>query len=362
MRELAAFWRDRVKFLTTFFEGGHATASGHVSARACTPADARDRQIAEYWRDFTTACGLLYASVMTQSSSTTGSSLHSLVRARVAVFAPVLSALLALPSLAHAEEPAPPSAASEFTQAPAVPAAPADPAPAAQAAPAVPAAPQTTATLAPPHDAPSSTLTLTRPRVHEGFYLRLTTGPSVLTLNGHGPYGSASLTNGGAGGMIAIGGAVTPGFVLAGLVGGSAFNARFKGGPFEDATVSSKGKTSTASDRASGGFGMVGMLVDWYPEPTGGWHAGAATGLGVTVLTNQADDRDFAGVNLAGSVFGGYDWALGRKWSLGLQLVVSGGTRTKMMEEDHTEKHDTHDTGYRLTPFSIGVQASLLYF
>ena len=183
-----------------------------------------------------------------------------------------------------------------------------------------------------------------------------------MTMNGHGPYGSASLTNAGYGGMIAIGGAVAPGLVLAGTIQGSVFDAKFKGGPFENGTVSARGKTSTASDRSTAGFGMLGVLVDWYPEPTGGWHVGGSTGLGAIVLTNGADDRDFAGVNFAGSVFGGYDWALGRKWSLGLQLVASGATRTKLMEEDPSDKNDTRDTGYRLTPFSVGVQASLLYF
>lgn len=215
---------------------------------------------------------------------------------------------------------------------------------------------------APASDAPSSKLTLTRPRVHEGFYLRLTTGPSFMTLNGHGPYGSASLTGAGYGGMVAIGAAVAPGFVVAGTLQGAAFNAEFNGGPFEHATVTSNGKTYPASDRATGGAGMLGVLVDWYPEPRGGWHVGGSTGLGAIVLENSADDRDFAGVNLAGSVFGGYDWALGRKWSLGLQLVVSGGTRTKLMEEDPNKENDPRDTGYRLTPFSVGVQASVLYF
>ncbi|HYQ02268.1 MAG TPA: hypothetical protein VER96_26520 [Polyangiaceae bacterium] len=299
---------------------------------------------------------------MTQSSSTTvGSMFRSMMHARAVVCAPVFSALLALPSLAHAQEPSVSAAAPESTAAPAEQAAPAVQADA--AAPAAPAAHATPATsVAPTHDAPNSTLKLSRPRVHEGFYLRLTTGPTLLTLNGHGPYGSASLTGGGAGGMIAIGGAVAPGFVLAGMIGGSGFKAEFNGGPFEDGTVIARGKTYTASDRASGGFGMVGMMFDWYPDPSGGWHFGAAPGLGVTILTNQADHRDFGGVNFAGSAFGGYDWALGRKWSLGLQLVVSGGTQTKLVEEDHSKENDVRDTGYRLTPFSVGVQASVLYF
>lgn len=287
--------------------------------------------------------------------------LRSVVRAPHAVFAPVMVATLSLSSLASAQEPATAEApaAVPAPEAAAVPVAPVESvAPAAPAA----AAPAATAPQVVASDEVHTLPARAPARLHEGFYLRLTSGPTFLTLNGHGPYGSASLTGAGAGGMIAIGGAVAPGFVLAGTIGGSAFNAEFNGGPFENGTVLSKGKTYTASDRATGGFGTLGILVDWYPEPRGGWHVGGAAGLGVIVLTNAADDRDFGGVNFAGNVFGGYDWSLGRKWSLGLQLVVGAGTRSKLVEEDETQKNDTRDTGYRLTPFSVGVQASLLYF
>ena len=299
---------------------------------------------------------------MTQSSSTTvGPTLRSLVRARAAVFAPVIIATLSLSSLAHAQEPSTPTA----PEAPPTAVAPAPEAPAPSTAPVAPAAPAAPAAPVAPIAAADTSLPrppLARLKLHEGFYLRLTSGPSFMTLNGRGPYGTSSLTNGGYGGMLSIGGAVAPGFVLAGTIQGSVFNAKFKGGPFENGTVSARGKSYDASDRATGGFGMLGVLVDWYPEPSGGWHVGGSTGVGALVLTNSADERDFGGVNFAGSVFGGYDWALGRKWSLGLQLVVSGATRTTLMEEDHDDTHDTHDTGYRLTPFSVGVQASVLYF
>ena len=198
-------------------------------------------------------------------------------------------------------------------------------------------------------------------RVHQGFYLRFTSGPSFASLHGHGPSrASASITDSGAGGSIAIGGALVPGLVLAGTIQGTAFNAEFKGGPFADATVSVNGRTRSASPKAQGGFGMMGMLVDWYPQPTGNWHAGFSTGVGVVALSNSADDSDFAGLNFAGSLFGGYDWALGRKWSLGLQLIASGGTSTQLKVD--FESHEPRNSGYYLTPFSLGVQASLLYF
>src|SRR6185369_3787386 len=183
---------------------------------------------------------------MTQSSLTTiGSTLRSLVRARAAVLAPVITATLSLSALAQAQEPSTPTA-QEATP---TTVAPVEPAPAPAAATPVESTPALAAT--PTADAPASKLTLTRPKLHQGFYLRLSSGPGFMTLNGHGPYGSASLTNAGYGGMIAIGGAVAPGFVLAGTIQGSAFDAKFKGGPFENGTVSARGKTSAASDRST---------------------------------------------------------------------------------------------------------------
>ena len=251
---------------------------------------------------------------MTQSRTVTltvrSSSLA--LRARAAVFIPVLSAALALSSVAQAE---------------------------------------------PTAHASAEHATLSLPRVHQGFYLRLSSGPSVTTLRGRGPSGSASLTGGGESGFIAIGGAVAPGLVLAGTLQGTGFTADFKGGPLSDATLTANGETHSASHRAQAGIGMLGLLLDWYPQPRGGWHAGIATGIGAVGLTNSADDSDLGGVNLSGSVFGGYDWALGRDWALGLQLTASGGTSTKLHEDP-----GAHDSGYRLTPVSLGVQASLLYF
>ena len=193
--------------------------------------------------------------------------------------------------------------------------------------------------------------------MHEGFYLRMGSGPSVVSLSGHGPSGSASLTSGGESGFVTIGGAVAPGLVLAGTVQGAAVTSEFKGGPLAGATVTSNGATRSASRKAEAGIGMVGVLLDWYPEPKAGWHAGVATGIGGVGVTNLADDSSVGGVNFGGSVFGGYDWALGRNWALGLQLTASGATSTKLREDS-----GSHDSGYRLTPLTVGVQASVLYF
>lgn len=274
-------------------------------------------------------------------------------------------ATLSLCSLAHAQEPTTGEGSTVTAEQPPLDAPSQPPVanqPSTMPAPATPAAPAVLPAAPPMRLAPPSDHHPYRPhgRVHEGFYLRLGSGPSFTTLRGHGPSGSASITDSGTSGFIAIGGALAPGLVLAGTLQGTAFNADFKGGPLTDATVRSNGQTRSASRKADGGFGMLGILVDWYPRPAGGWHTGFATGVGAVGLTNTADDSDLGGLNFAGSVFGGYDWALGRKWALGLQLTASGATRTKL--KDDFDSHDSRDSGYRLTPLSVGVQASLLYF
>jgi hypothetical protein len=293
---------------------------------------------------------------MSQSSYVTSTcrTVSSALRTRAAIFAPVFSAAVSFASFAHAEPP-PANAASVDAPAP-LSASPAAVSPPSTVPPSTVPSPVTqpsapSAPVSADHAAPLPA------RVHEGFYLRLGSGPSVVSLSGHGPSGSASITGSGESGFIAIGGALVPGLVLAGTLQGTSVTAELKGGPFADATVTSNGKTRSASNKAEAGIGMVGLLLDWYPAPKAGWHAGLATGIGGVGLTNRADDSSFGGVNFAGSLFGGYDWALGRDWALGLQLSASGATSTKLVEDP-----GAHDTGYRLTPLSLGVQASVLYF
>src|SRR5207247_10086382 len=126
---------------------------------------------------------------MTQSNSTTVSStLRSMVRTRVVVFAPIMIATLSLSSLARAQEPATPEAAASATAPSGTTAPPAGAiavAPSAPAAPSTPAAlttttitTTTTTTGAPAFAEPVGTPAATRTRVHEGFYLRLTSRPS----------------------------------------------------------------------------------------------------------------------------------------------------------------------------------------
>jgi hypothetical protein len=74
-------------------------------------------------------------------------------------------------------------------------------------------------------------------------------------------------------------------------------------------------------------------------------------------VINQADDSTLFGTSATGSLFGGYDWAIGPRWSLGVQALVSGSTNASMKD-----KSDQGHTGYKLRSISVGVGVSLLYF
>jgi hypothetical protein len=145
--------------------------------------------------------------------------------------------------------------------------------------------------------------------------------------------------------------------VLAGTVFGSTTHATFNGGPFRDAKITLNGSELNASHQADASFAQLGLLIDWYPNPAAGWHAGLSAGLGALVVTSHADDSSLVGVSPAGTLFAGYDWPIAKNWSLGLSLTVAGAGAATMKHSSGGE-----DAGYRLTPFSAGAQISLLYF
>jgi len=185
----------------------------------------------------------------------------------------------------------------------------------------------------------------------------MSSGPGFLSLRGNGPAGTASLASSGSMGGLTLGGSIARGLVLAGTVSGATTQATFNGGPFRDAKITLNGSELNASHKAEASFAELGVLIDWYPNPAAGWHAGLSAGLGALVITNNADDSSLVGVSPAGTLFGGYDWSIGRSWSLGLSLALAGAGKATMKHSSGGE-----DAGYQLTPFSASVQASLLYF
>jgi hypothetical protein len=181
---------------------------------------------------------------------------------------------------------------------------------------------------------------------HDGFYLRLSGGLSYLAFSGSGPIGDASVSDAGAGSLIAIGGTISRGLVLAGAVQVASVRNDFKG--VEDPSTGRAYRDAKATVSAN----TIGVLADWYPEPTGGWHVGGMIGLSALLL-READIADAQGNAVSGTVFGGYDWWIGPQWSLGLMAVVSG-TTSASMEDD-----DGNDLGYKFNALSAGLSYAL---
>jgi hypothetical protein len=193
--------------------------------------------------------------------------------------------------------------------------------------------------------------------IRGGFYLRFASGIGGVNVAGTGPKGDASLSGLGSTSLIAIGGNVVRGLVLAGTVQASTISSTFNGGPFVGENVTSNGQSLTASSKADASASILGILVDWYPDPADGWHVGLSAGFGATSIKNQADDKTMSGTSAAGSFFGGYDWAIGPAWSLGLAIVGSGVTSASLKDSS-----DQSNTGYRLKSYSVGISGSFLYF
>ena len=196
-------------------------------------------------------------------------------------------------------------------------------------------------------------------RTRQGFYMRILDGVGFMSAAGTGPNGNSSVSGLGSSSVIGLGGSIRPGLVLGGALLASDVTAKFKGGPFGDATVTTQDKTKTfpATSKATVGTAGIGLLLDWYPAVTTGWHTGLTVGVGFTSLQNLADESAMVGTSAMGGLFGGYDWSLGKNWSLGLNLLVLGTTSANMKDSK-----DASSTGYSLHSFSAGLGASVLYF
>lgn len=170
---------------------------------------------------------------------------------------------------------------------------------------------------------------------HDGFYFRFGGGLEFLDLFGDGPYGSARVSGSSLGALLALGGNVADGLVVAGAIHTSQTRSTFNGSskPVHDATAAGT---------------QLGVLVDWYPKPTDGWHVGAMAGLGVVGIA-EADIADASGLGFGGVLLGGYEWWIGQQWSLGLFAIVSATTPASL----RTRSGD--DVGYKFSSFSAGL-------
>ena len=171
---------------------------------------------------------------------------------------------------------------------------------------------------------------------HDGFYLRIGGGFDYLRLSGSGPDGNSSVSGASMGALIAIGGNVADGLVVAGAVNVGQTRNTFEGSPEQP------------PGKATASAGQLGVLVDWFPDPTGGWHVGGLAGLGFVGIA-EAAVAESSGTGFGGALLGGYDWWIGPQWSLGLFAVATATTTGKLRERDGDE------TGYEFASWSLGL-------
>ena len=211
--------------------------------------------------------------------------------------------------------------------------------------------------MAPPPAAPPPTIVFhTAPppvaaadptaRRHDGFYLRLGLGAglmrSVVDFEDVSGTSEVKARGGGAGFEFAMGGTVAPGLVI----GGGIYTVSASGITWESDQVADW--TDSDDDSFKGGdgaIGLLGVMLDFYPNPRGGFHIQGGLGLGTIALDND-DDDDFPGENWEGGGGGlmlgaGYEFWISDQWSLGgvgRVLMVSGKVRGSDSDVDYDAK------------------------
>lgn len=108
------------------------------------------------------------------------------------------------------------------------------------------------------------------------------------------------------------------------LIGGTLGSGFVLGGGFVGQDVTEPDvEVTTANVSVSGsiqnqslGIVAVGLFLDWFPDPKGGAHVGLLIGPANIGLQNEnGGSADGSGASL----FGGYDFWIGKQWSLGVE-------------------------------------------
>lgn len=158
----------------------------------------------------------------------------------------------------------------------------------------------------------STALAESKPHTHDGAYVQLALGPSRAqddyVLEGTGLFGDSSgtVSGFGEGHQVAVGGALFPGFNLAGAA-------------VVDIALSPKVENEGEAVEDIDSFALLtfGPMIDFYPQATGGFHVEAGVGFGVTsgVAPDGADGGGASGIGFFGGV--GYELWIAKEWGMG---------------------------------------------
>ncbi|HET9953521.1 MAG TPA: hypothetical protein VFQ61_03405 [Polyangiaceae bacterium] len=185
-------------------------------------------------------------------------------------------------------------------------------------------------------------------RRHDGFYLRLGLGAGTIAarIDSPAPYGKLNASGGGVGLEIALGGTVAEGLVIGGgLYVQAASQVRWKGDGLRSFT---EGRTSLTGQE--GGVSVLGVLVDYYPNPRDGFHVQGALGIGSLNFgrdSNRVPSEDWTGGGGGLMLGAGYEFWVAPQWSLGGlgRLLMVGGT---LRGEDSSAEFDARGVALSL--------------
>lgn len=78
------------------------------------------------------------------------------------------------------------------------------------------------------------------------------------------------------------------------------------------------------------GLALLGPMIDGFPNPRGGFHVGGLVGFASVGIT---DGEDNASGGFGVSLWTGYDWWVGKQWSVGVLARLSGARTTLELPE-----------------------------
>lgn len=175
------------------------------------------------------------------------------------------------------------------------------------------------------------------PPTHEGFYLRLSPGIAygatrVQTDRVSQP--DYKLSGSGLSLDLWVGFGLSSGLVLGPAIsywGENDGDPRIRGG----------------AASAESGSVLLGAFVDAYPNPRRGEHFGGALALASVnaKVSGREELKDYQGVGAGFLVFGGYDFWIGKAWSLG-GLVKLSGVATRSSTSVDGQKVERQATSY----------------
>jgi hypothetical protein len=151
--------------------------------------------------------------------------------------------------------------------------------------------------------------------------------------------GDVHVRGGGPALEFALGGTVAPGLVI----GGGLYTVATDELTWDaEAARPYSDDDSTEIEGGEGTLGMLGVIIDYYPNPRAGFHLQGGLGVGTLALMRDSD-TNFPGENWEGGGGGamlgvGYEFWVSDQWSLGgiaRALFVSGKLRGSVSERDN---------------------------